>query len=199
MKKYFKYFGLVAGLLVITFGSCKKKEVKEPSEVYNGNYFSIEEFALDEWNTFAGEPFVIVKTVKANGKTDSSYTNSDTINWAPIMKTFLETDISDKKYLGKYKFTQFDDNADDTHNFFYEAEDKDLFTQKLLITIDRYRTETGGYKVKGIYIETLKNTAWSEQIQKLYYNPLKTIQMQTDDKPRVGKAKLTVVQYDFMR
>ena len=200
MKKIISYLGLVAGMYVLLLCSCKKKEDKKPAEEYNGTYFSINQFALDEWNTFAGEAFVITKTVRVNqGHTDSSFTNSDTINWAPIIHTFLETDISDPKYLGKYKFTQFDDNADDTHNFFYEADDKDLFTQKVLITIDRFRTETSGYKIKGIYIETLKNTAWAEEIQKLYYNPLKTIQIQKDVKPRIGKAKLTVEQYDFQR
>lgn len=196
MNKYVSFFIASIGVLIIAFSGCKKKETV-PDEFKNekGHYFSISQFALDEWNTFAGEPFVIVKSVRVNdNKPDSSFTNSDTINWAPIIHTFMETDISDRKYLGKYKFTQFEDNNDGTHNFFYETSDEDLLTQKLLITIDQFT-----HKVRGIYIETLKNTAWSETIQKLYYSPLKTIQIITDERPRVGKKKLTVVQYDFMR
>jgi hypothetical protein len=196
VKKYFKFSAILIGLLVVAFCGCKKKKaVKDEQNNSQGHYFSISQFALDEWNTFAGEPFVIVKTVRINdGKTDSSYTNSDTINWAPIIHTFLETDISNPKFDGKYKVSHFEDNNDGTFNLFYETEDEDLFTQKLLITVDQFTR-----KVQGIYVETIKNTAWSEQIQKLYYSPLKTIQIITDDRPRLGKKKLSVVQYDFGR
>ena len=182
-------------LLLIANTSCKKKVVKEADSTIAGNYFSINQFMLDEWNTYAGEPFMISKTVRINdGKTDSFITNSDTISWAPLVKAFSETDISDRKYLGQYKFTQFDDNADETHNFFYEAIDEDLFTRKLLITIDRYNS-----KIKGIYIETEKKSFLEDVVQKLYYAPLKTIQIQTESKPMLGSKKHTVVQYDFLR
>ena len=175
--------------------SCKKKKTADPVDDIKGNYFSIRQFGLDQWNTFHGEPFVILKTIRVGkGKQDSSYTNSDTINWTPIFKTFFETDISDRKFLGQYTFTQFDDNTDMTHNFFYQANDEDLFTQKFLITIDQQTT-----KVMGIYIETLDHGFWEDCTSKLYYNPLKTIQIQTDCKPRFGSKKFTVVEYDFMR
>ena len=186
---------MLIALLVVSSLSCKKKSTTDPLANIKGNYFSIRQFALDEWNTFHGEPFIIVKTVRVGkGKPDSSYTNSDTINWTPIFKTFFETDISDRKFLGQYTFTQFDDNTDFTHNFFYKANDEDLFTQKLLITIDQQTN-----KVIGIYMETLKHSFWDDCTQKLYYNPLKTIQMQSDCKPRFSSKKFTVVQYDFIR
>lgn len=195
MKKYFKYSGIFLALLVLIVSSCKKKPEKDEYANVKGNYFSIKQFALDEWNTYAGEPFMIVKTQRNNSnKTDSSMTNSDVIDWTPILKTFFDADISDRKFLGKYKFTQFDDNADATHNFFYETLDNDLFTQKLLITIDIYTA-----KVKGIYIETFKGDLFDDRTQKLYYKPLQTIQIQTDDKPLLGEKKHSVVQYDFVR
>lgn len=195
MKKYFGYPAvLLAILLTISAISCKKKEELDEFANVRGNYFSIKQFALDEWNTFAGEPFVILKTVRANNHTDSSYTNSDTINWAPIFEVFFATDISNRSFLGKYNFNQFDDNVDRTHNFFYQAKDKDEFTQKLLITIDQYSS-----KVTGIYIETISHGFWSEVTQKLYYKPMKTIQIQRDERPRLGSKKFTVEQYDFMR
>ena len=151
---------------------------------------------VDEWNTFAGQPFMINKMVIKDGKTDSSLTNSDTISWAPLVKIFSETDISDRKFLGRYKFTQFDDNADGTHNFFYEAneDDDELFTRKLLLTIDAFTT-----KVKGIYIQTEKKTIFDDCVQKLYYAPMKTIQIQTEDKPLIGAKTHTVVEYHFNR
>jgi hypothetical protein len=182
-------------LFMMAHTSCKKKAGKEPmADTVTGNYFSINQFMLDEWNTYAGEPFMINKIVKEDGKTDSSMTNSDIINWGPLVKTFSETDISDRKYLGQYKFTQFDDNQDATHNFFYEAIDEDLFTRKLLITIDR-----NSGKIKGIFIETEAKSIFDDVNQKLYYAPLKTVQIQTESKPLLGSQKHTVEQYEFMR
>ena len=196
MKKYTTRGILLLLLLIITTASCKKKKNADAIVTNSGTYFSIKQYALDEWNTFAHSPFTIIKSIKVNnGRSDSSYTNSDTINWTPIFKTFFETDISDKSFLGKYKFTQFDDNQDGTHNFFYEAqdEDDDLFTQKLLITINSYNK-----RVKGIYIETKKKNLFGECTQKLYYSPMKTIQIQTDNKPLLGSSTYTIVQYDFL-
>lgn len=189
-----KFSGLLMVLLVVVAAGCKKKDVKKPEELLEGNYFSINQFMLDEWNTFAGEPFMIRKSVKEGEKIDSTLTNSDVLDWGALVKVFSETDISDKKYLGKYKFTQFDDNADRTHNFFYEAIEEDLFTRKLLITIDQFTN-----KIKGIYIETEKKDVFDDCIQKLYYSPLKTVQIQTSDKPLLGSKKYTVEQYEFIR
>ncbi len=195
MKKHFEYRTVLLVILFTVFAtSCKKKEEIDEFANVRGNYFSIRQFALDEWNTFAGEPFTIIKSVRVDNKTDSSFTNSDTLNWAPIFEVFLATDISKRSFLGKYNFNQFDDNVDGTHNFFYQAKDKDLFTQKLLITIDQY-----SMKVRGIYIETIQHGFWDEVTQKLYYKPMKTIQIQRDERPRMGSKKFTVLQYDFMR
>jgi len=186
---------LLALLLTLTVVSCKEKEEIDEYANVVGSYFSIRQYALDEWNTFAGEPFTIVKTVrKGKEKVDSSYTNSDTLNWSEIFDIFFKTDISDRKFLGKYTFSQFDDNVDFTHNFFYQANDKELYTQKLLITIDQQNN-----RVKGIYIETLEHDFFDDVIQKLYYKPMKVIQVQTDSKPRFGTRDFKVVQYDFMR
>ena len=196
MKKQFIYRSVIlVALFAIVAGSCKKKEPKEDFSDVKGNYFSINQFIVDQWNNFPGPTCVMVKNVRVNNVTvDSGFTNTDTFSLAPVFKTFRESDISDRKFLGKYKFTQFDDPQDATHNFFYQAEDDELFTQKLLITLDMYNM-----KVRGIYIETFKKTALDECTQKLYYSPLKTIQIQTDDKPVFGKRKHTVANYDFMR
>ena len=183
-------------MFLIAIAGCKKKETKENPEELQGNYFSIKQYELDQWNTWEGSPFLITKKVTINKKTDSSLTNSDTIHWAPIFRAFAEADISDRKFLGKYTFTQFDDKQDYTHNFFYMAkeEDDELFTRKLLITID---IETN--KVKGIYIETFKKYFGGEVTGKLYYAPMQTIQIQTDDKPLIGSQKLTVTEWTFHR
>jgi hypothetical protein len=183
---------LAAGVLFSA--SCKKKKAEDDFSNVKGNYFSIYQYGVDAWNTYEGPPFLIVKSIRIDeGKTDSSYTNSDTINWAPIFKTFFATDISDRKYLGQYNFNQFDDPQDLTHNFFYKAKEDDMFTQKLLITIDQQTS-----KCRGIYIETFEKSTFGETTQKLYYKPLRTIQIQTDSKPLFGKRKFTVQQWDFV-
>ena len=203
-KRTAYYFLLLATFSITILQSCKKKDAKDPYADVKGNYFSIRQFALDEWNTFKGEPFLITKTLKevrgeskkvsdmANAKVDSSLTNSDTLNWGNIFEIFFATDISDRKYLGHYTFSQFDDNVEGTRNFYYKADDDDLFTQKLLITVDITNN-----KVMGIYIETFKKTIWSETKQNLYYAPMKTIQIQTDERPSIGSRKYTVLQYYF--
>lgn len=148
---------------------------------------------MDEWTTYSGTPVTMTKTVKENGKTDTSYTNGDTLNWAAIMTVFFETDIGEPKFLGKYDFSQFDDYSDGTHCFFYQSKNDDVFTKKLLITIDN---ETK--KITGIYIEASKSNFWSTVTEKLFYAPMKTIQIQTYTNPLIGPKKEKVVQYNFM-
>lgn len=74
------------------------------------------------------------------------------------------------------------------------AKDADLFTQKLLLTVDQEHM-----RVKGIYIETFKKTAIDEVTQKLYYSPMKKIQIQWNEKKVLGDKKHTVQEYEFMR
>jgi len=196
VKRHLRHSVIFLAALLAAFASCKKKKVATNTDIPQGNYFSINQFMLDEWNTYAGEPFMIKKTTKDGDKVDSSLTNSDVINWGPLLQIFRLTDISDKKFLGQYKFSQFDDKVDETHNFFYEADEanEDLFTRKLLITIDAYTA-----KIKGIYIETEKKDLFDDCVQKLYYAPLKTVQIQTEDKPLMGSKTYVVETYDFLR
>ncbi len=181
-------------MLVLGFSSCKEDPEIDYSEV-KGSYFSVRQYALDQWNTFSGEPLLIVKTVRVNdGPFDSSYTTGDTLNWGKIFNIFFETEISDRKFLGRYKFSQFDDDQDETHNFFYEALEDDLYTRKLLITIDQYNQ-----RVRGIYIEAVKKSIFDDRIVKLYYKPMKRIQIQTTETPLFGEKVHTVTEYEFIR
>lgn len=186
---------LLTLLLAFSFSSCKEDAYVDEYANIAGSYFSVRQYALDQWNTFSGEPFLILKTVKVNnGPFDSSYTTSDTLNWGKIFKEFFDTDISDRKYLGKYKFSQFDDEKDETHNFFYEALEEDLYTRKVLLTIDLYNQ-----KVRGIYIEAIRKDAFDDRIVKLYYKPMKRIQIQVTETPLFGDKKHTVTEYEFER
>jgi hypothetical protein len=196
VKIKIRYSVLIIILLLIGSSSCKKKKVDNPAVENRGTYFSINQFMVDQWQTFHGEPFMIVKSIIKDGQTDSTLENSDTLNWAAIIKLFSETDISDPKFLDHYKVTPIQDAADGTNNLFYEAneDDEELFTRKLLLTFDAYNS-----KVKGIYIVTEKKTVFDDCVQKLYYSPMKTLQIQTEDKPLIGSKTHTVVEYNFKR
>ncbi len=174
----------------MVFPSCKDHSLDQFADV-KGTYFSIKKFSLDEWTTHAGEPISFLRKEIKDGVTkDSSYTNVEKMDWQEILKVFVETDISDRKWLGYYTFSQFDDDFDNTHNFMYVANRKEMFTQKLLITMD-----VNTMKVKGVYIETFKSSVWNERVQKLLYEPAKTIQIQQYDKPLIGSKKETVIKY----
>ena len=128
--------------------------------------------------------------VTTNGKKDSSFVNVENANWVEILGEFTPTDISDRKYLGKYTFSQFDDNFENTHNFLYTANNNELYTQKLLITMD-----VNTMKVRGVFIETYKKSFWNERIEKLMYIPLRSILIQQYDKPLIGSKKETITKY----
>ena len=185
-----KYSALLFILIAVAFSSCKENEPDFFADV-KGTYFSINQYALDEWANHAHDPLTFSKKYVVNKKADSGYVNMEHLDWNTVLKTFLETDISDRKYLGKYKFSQFDDNSDNTHDFMYMTSDKNLFTQELLITMDVHTTA-----VTGIYIETYKKNFLGETTQKLYYAPMKTIQIQRHENPLIGQKKEILLQYD---
>ncbi|GAA4470373.1 hypothetical protein GCM10023093_31520 [Nemorincola caseinilytica] len=181
--------------LFLSVSACKEDETPEGVNPAEGSYFSIRQYAQDQWNTFRGEPFLILKTVRVNkGKYDSSYTNSDTLDWGGILQKFFATEISDPSFLGKYKFTQFNDEQDDSHNYFYEALEDDLYTRKLLISVSQ---ETN--VAQGIYIEAIDKAPLEERMVKLYYKPMKRIQIQEIVTPLFGEKTHTVTEYEFER
>lgn len=174
--------------------SCKKKE--EPlTKTSNaaGTYFSIKDFTKDQWKTFHGQPFVLHQHITLNGKTDTSIVSALTMKWSLIFKTFFETDISDPKFLEQYDFAMFEESTTETRTFTYTAKDPALFTQKLQIAADMYNN-----KIRNIFIETQKQTFWNTQSQKLFYSPLRVIQIQEHNDPLIGRQKDMVIEYKFM-
>lgn len=189
MKRSFKLL-LLLPTFALLIASCKEKELDLFSNI-KGSYFSIRKYALDEWTNHAGEPISFTKTVKYGNKTDTTYVSVDKMDWPEILEHFLESDISDRKYLGQYTFSQFDDNFDNTHNFLYMAVKKELPTQKLLITMDISTME-----VKGIYVDMYENTFFNSCNRKLLYSPMKTIMIQEYNKPLIGSKTEKVTKYE---
>lgn len=182
---------LSIALLICILVSCKKKPQSEPE--VKGTYFSVVQFAQDQWATYHGQPLSLTKIVNDNGKIDSSYESALNMNWGDdVFKYFFATDISNKKYLGHYNFTSFDETTNDTHVFSYEAIDEDLFTRKLWITIDPTNN-----KILSLYIETRKDVNAKQVVGKLYYKPRKLIQIQEFQNSATGLKMDKEIKYRF--
>lgn len=193
MKLIFKYFWALP-FFFLALSSCKETTSLDLLTENKGSYFSTKQYIIDEWQTHAGEPLVFTKMVRENGKRDSSVVNVEHMNWPEVLKPFIDADISDKKFLNKYTFTQFDDGLDNTKNFMYQANKEELFVQKLLITMDLTTN-----KVRGLYIETFRKVLWGSTTQKLYYTPARTIQIQEYKKPLLGSKQEKITQYEVVR
>ena len=194
MKKQATTIGIFYILIIILFSSCKEETAEERIAKLGITYFSVNQYIYDQWTNYKDVPFTILKTENINGKIDSSYTNSEKLDWVPIIKIFFETDIGDVEMLGHYKFSQYEDKEDKTVNFYYEANESYLFTRKLLISADPFTSH-----IKAIYIETQNHSMiFGDTKQKLYYAPLKTIQIQKYEKPLFSDKKSTITQYYLM-
>lgn len=178
--------------MLITLNSCKP-ENEVVIEKGEGHYFSIKEFASDQWNNFHGQPYGMEKIVYMNGKKDSLITNADAVDWGAILKIFFATDISDPKYDGKYIFSDFADETTLTENYYYEAKDPKLYTQKLHVIADMRN-----HKISSIYIETLKRNKWGSRMQRLYYEPVKNISIQEFETTATGDKNEVRVVYRFL-
>ncbi|MBS1588982.1 MAG: hypothetical protein JST52_05145 [Bacteroidetes bacterium] len=170
------------------FGCKHHPPLEKPSNT--PHYFSIRQFANDQFRTYWGQPFSFEKTVIENGKmVDSSIVSAATLDWAKVLDPFFKTDISDPKYLEQYNFSEVDDDATVSKTYIYEAKDKSFFTRSVQITTDPF---TG--KIKSLFIETEKDG----NQQKLYYKPLKVIQIQTYQSALLGKGKNIRTEYRFL-
>lgn len=185
---------IIAVIALSVFAACKGKKAEEnTAETGEGTYFSIIQFTKDQLDTYWGQPFTLVKTVTLNGKTDSTYEQSLKMDWASVFKVFFESDIGKPKFLDKYKFSTFEDNATDSRIYYYEATEPELYTRSLQISTDPLNN-----KIKNIYIETKKNSSLTSKAQKLYYTPLKVIQIQETETGTGIKDRDLRVVYRFL-
>jgi len=183
---------LVFTVLLMFLISCSEKE-PEKDTASEGTYFSIMQFAKDQWDTHKGQPFGIKKTVYLDGAADSTVTNAFELDWAPILKVFFETDISDKKFIGQYNFSAFRGVDEKTNGFYYEAKNPKLYTKKLQITA---HDVTG--KIQSIYIEAGKSDRMGSKNLKLFYTPLSSITIQEMETSRTGQKKELRVVYEIL-
>lgn len=157
-------------------------------------YFPITRYAKNQWDTYYGQPHSLYRIVTLDGKKDTTLVNFLTMDWGAILKTFLESDISDTNFIGHYRYSEFDDTYTGNRYWVYEAKDPNLFTRQLQITID----PTTSGKILAIYIETFKKEKLRERHQRLLYQPMKLIQIQEDTHSTFGGARSLQVEYRFL-
>ncbi len=174
--------------------SCQKYENRNVVVNDRNTYFSIKQFAADQIQMYGRVPFSLYKIVHLNGKVDSTVVNFINLDWAPILHAFEETDISDKKFIGQYDFSIYDESITGSRIAAYTAKNDKLLTRRLQIG-----TDPSNNKITSIYIETKKNGFWGSSSQKLLYIPLHLIQLQQSKKPLLGRAWDLRTEYRFMR
>lgn len=178
-------------LSCLTIISCKKQKPKpEQTEQDVATYFSIRQFASDQFKSFWGQPFSLERIKVQNDHVDSSIVAVTNLDWKEILEPFFKADISDPKFLGQYSFSMLDDDASDSRTYFYEAKNKDLFTRNFQVVTDPLTD-----KIKSIFIETADKNG---KTQKLFYKPIKLIQIQEFESPIVGADKKVRLEYRFL-
>lgn len=178
---------------VLFSASCKKKESAPESPFSGATYFSIRQFGHDQFETYWGQPFTLQRFVTVNGKVDSAYVPAFQVDWAQVLMPFFEADISDPALVGKYRFSMFDDEATDSRTYFYEAIEDDLFTRSFQIITDPFTNA-----IKSIYIEAAEGDGAGRRSYKLFYQPVKVIQIQEFTSSNAGEDKSVRVEYRFL-
>ncbi len=168
---------------------CKGKKEETHVSVEAGTYFSIIQFADDQFRTYWRQPFTFLKIIRNNEDTDSSFVAAQEVDWAKELRPFFDSDISHARFLDRYRFSVLNDDVTVSRTYFYEAKEDELFTRNLQIITDPFTN-----KVKNIYIETEKDG----MVQKLYYTPLRLIQIQQFDKTLLGKQKNLRTEFRFL-
>lgn len=177
--------------LLLSFFSCKKKNepAYPPGTDTTQTYFSVKQFVKDQIITNYGQPISLYRIVTQKDKVDSSIVNFYNMEWAPIYKAFLGADIGEVKYLGRYKFSEFEESGTANRVLMYEAKEKELFTRQMQITFD-----PTNMRILSLYIETAK----PDLRQRLLYVPSKIIQIQEDEDRMMGKTRNLRIEYRFL-
>ncbi len=194
----------VVAACCLTLFACKEKqksssaEEKQPAMVEQEvdttiSYFSLKQYFIDQWSSRSGNPYTILKLNTVNGKrTDSVYIPMDEALWRSMIAPFEAADISNKRFLGYYKFQSFDDETSQSTHLYYEATSPLLYTQKMDISAD-IQTNL----VLSVYVETQNIQDDHQVFRKLQYVPDKLVQIQEFEKTEGQPEKTTRLVYKF--
>ena len=117
------------------------------------------------------------------------------IDWAAITKPFFQADISAKRFIGHYDYSEFSDLPASQRVRSYEAKEDDLRTRQLLVTTDLAHDKI----VRSILIATREEGFWNTREQKLYYLPGRFITIAETIRSRIGPDKDLRAEYRFLR
>jgi len=190
--KQFSIYLIFMGLL---FSACKKNKVDQKAvAAANGEtYFSIRQFAKDQFNTYWEQPFSFQQIIKNNEHADTTIVTTSQVNWEEILAPFFAADIGKTDLVGQYDFTIINEDATVSKIYHYQAKNPELHTQQFQVVTDPFND-----RIKSIYIEAKEKNWWKEKSEKLYYAPLKVIQIQTFESNLIGKNEQKLLEYRFM-
>ncbi len=198
MKRIVQFTAPMSGILMLmlTVFSCKKKIVEAPVAVTDTTqtYFSIKGFLKDQVILLSGQPYSLNEFITRDGKTDSDMVNFYTMDLGYVLKTFIATDISNPEFLGKYRFSNFEEASTGNRTLMYEAKEPDLFTRTFSFSVDPTND-----RILSLYVETSKKVSGGHLHQRLLYIPLKTIQIQEDEGATFSKTRNLRVEYRFLQ
>lgn len=187
---------LMAAAVAGGLGSCKQGAKDNASvqaaEEDEGKYFSITEYLEGQAELQKDQPYVLLKVVEKDGRSDSSYVEVNKGFFKELGTYFAPTDISDVILKDKYQVEQSHDSGNEMLFLYYNALDKDLLTQKVELGI---HDET--YKILSVYIETRKSGLFRSRATKLNYNTEKSIVIQEHEKSLFSDPVTTVIKYYY--
>lgn len=157
-------------------------------------YLSINQYIEDQITLLKGQPLIMTHTTTVNGQKDSALVNFYNMDLGDVLRKFRATDISAVRFLGKYKYSQFEESVTGNQNLMYEATDPEVFTRCFTITVDPTND-----RILSIYIETTKKSFWRELYQQLLYVPLKVIQIQEKESGKLVKSRSLTEEYRFLQ
>lgn len=176
---------------VIFSVGCDRENDRKPNS--GEVYFSVSQFLDDQWaNRLGGQPLVLRRISRFNGRTDSNFVPLDTILWEKIRSKLDAGDISDPKFLGQYEFTFLEETVTSSFTLLYEAQKPDLFTQKLSVEVDAF-TE----RIRNVYMETARETRVYTIRQKIFYVPGRLIQIHETESGFASPEKDLLIEYHF--
>src|SRR5690606_16795954 len=118
---------LITSISLICATSCKNNNTSNEIDVASNNtdelYYSSTQFINDQWNTNKQQPYVVLRVVNENGKSDSAYLQQDEKLFKEFSNYFVAADIAKKEFLGKYNYSENFDQESGFAFLTYTAKD----------------------------------------------------------------------------
>lgn len=180
---------------LVTLSACAGKKTSSGiSAKADSGYYPLRNFLEGQVRKLYGLPITVERVAWEGGRFDSSLLPTMYLDWSEVIPAFMKADISAPEFLGKYQFSNVEDNLTATRTYTYTATRPDLFTRTLQI-----HTDMLDYHIKALYIETKASNFWKSTSQKLLCIPGNIIQIQESSNPLIGSVSRRRLEYRFPR